>query len=131
MQRKESSAVSSTMVMLMPSTPTKYSMLKVGIHVAALHELEARRWRSKLTNRADRQQQRRHRERRRRPADQHRLAPDGRQRMTAAPTSGMKIINVSNQCSIVSFSLPTDAQEAERATTTTGRHRRATPSTTT
>ena len=43
MQRKASSAVSSTIVMLMPSTPTMYWMLKLGIHGRLLEELEPRR----------------------------------------------------------------------------------------
>ena len=110
MQIKQRSAVSTIIVMLMPSTPTKYSMLKAGIHVpcctnwkpstfgwkrqrstparksgGALNAVAVQRIRS--------------------------CARDGRASTTAIPRSGMKIIRVSRGSPFMSI-LPSDHDAA-------------------
>jgi len=94
MHRKLSSAVSITIVMLRPSTPTQYQMWKLGIHDTFWTNWKSVAERSKATNSSTA----------RRSggtvaaAAVHligRLQSPGRQSTIAAPSRGMKIISVS------------------------------------
>ncbi len=94
MQRKQRSAVSTTIVMLMPSVPTKYSMLKASIQGARCTNWKPSTFGWKRTRSAT---ARRSGGALNAVAVQRirSCARDGRASTTAIPRSGMKIIRVS------------------------------------
>ena len=110
MQRKQRSAVSTIIVMLMPSTPTKYSMLKASIHVPCCTNWKpcALGWKRASSTTARRSGGALNAVAVQRIRS---CARDGRASTTAIPRSGMKIIRVSRGSPFMSI-LPGDHDAA-------------------
>src|SRR5437773_8992679 len=102
MQMKQRSAVSTTIVMLMPSTPTKYSMLKASIHVPCCTNWKACAlgWKRASSTTARRSGGALHAVAVQRIRS---CARDGRPSTTTIPRSGMKIIRVSRGSAFMSI----------------------------
>src|SRR5437762_2960463 len=102
MQMKQRSAVSTTIVMLMPSTPTKYSMLKASIHVPCCTNWKpcALGWKRASSTTARRSGGALNAVAVQRMAS---CARDGKLSTTTIPRSGMKIIRVSRGSAFMSI----------------------------